>query len=91
MSGEKGNEPTSELEEGVSEDTVDDDVSVDFDETVGDLSAQFRVDELVAKLDKSDDVEHRRQIRRRLEELREQREYEKDLDSTFNFNLDEDL
>ena len=95
MSGEKGNDPTSEVEdvEESNAEVVDEDVAVDFDETVGDLSAQIRVDELVAKIEKSskDDVEHVREVRKRLEELREQREIEKNIDSTFNFNLDDDF
>lgn len=95
MSGEKGNDPTSEVEdvEESNAEVVDEDVSVDFDETVGDLSAQIKVDELVAKIEKSskDDVEHVREVRKRLEELREQREIEKNIDSTFNFNLDDDF
>ena len=35
------------------------------------------------------EVAHRREVRRRLEELREERDA--DLDSTFNFSLDDDL
>ena len=95
MSGEKGNDPTSEVEdvEESNAEVVDEDVAVDFDETVGDLSAQIKVDELVAKIEKSskDDVEHVREVRKRLEELREQREIEKNVDSTFNFNLDDEF
>lgn len=61
------------------------------DDNVGDLSVELNVQELVAKLEEADDEDtHRRaEIRRRLEELREQREEE--LDSTFNFNLDDDI
>ena len=77
--------------EDSSEDTVvmSDD---DDDDDDGDLSAELNVEELVAKLDAtdSDDLARRRMIRRRLEELREQREAEQDLDSTYNFNLDDD-
>ena len=95
MSGEKGIDPTSEVDdvEDDNEEATDDDVSVDFDETIGDLSAEINVDELVAKIDKSvkDDVAHKREVRKRLEELRERREYEENVDSTFNFNLDDDL
>ena len=95
MSGEEGKDPTSEVEdvEQENEKAATDEVSLDFDETVGDLSAAIKVDELVAKIDKTskDDVEHVREVKKRLEELRERREYEKDVDSTFNFNLDDDL
>jgi len=74
-----------------TEDTVvlSDDEDVDVD-NVGDLSVEINVEELVAKLEAthSDDVSRKREIRRRLEELRELREA--DIDSTFNFNLDDD-
>jgi hypothetical protein len=36
-------------------------------------------------------VARKREIRRRLEELEEMRRSSEDLDSTFNFNLDDDL
>ncbi len=77
--------------EDSSEDTVvmsDDD---DGDDNV-DLTSELNVEELVAKLEAtdSDDLARRRLIRRRLEELREQREAERDLDSTYNFNFDDD-
>ena len=39
----------------------------------------------------SDDVARKREIRRRLEELEEMRRSNEDIDSTFNFNMDEDL
>jgi hypothetical protein len=69
----------------------DDDVLTDFGgDTVVGLSGEFDVDSLVKKLEATDpdEVAHRREIRRRLEEIREMREA--DLDSTFNFNLDDD-
>ena len=71
----------------VDEDAVDD---VGEDESI-EMTGEIDVDALVAKLDAApkDDVEHRKEIRQRLESLRE--EHEKDLDSTYNFNLDEDL
>jgi hypothetical protein len=62
-------------------------------DNVGDLSVEINVDELVAKIEgrDHDDVKRRREIRRRLEEIREQREAERELDNTFNFNLDDDF
>ncbi|MDH3747156.1 MAG: hypothetical protein OER97_03030 [Gammaproteobacteria bacterium] len=80
--------------DGVGEDTVvidsDDDEFVD---NVGDLSVELNVEELVAKLEATDseDSGRQREIKRRLEEKREQCESEKDLGSTYNFNLDEDI
>lgn len=65
----------------------------DDDDDIADISAEINVDELLAKLDSTDgdDVGRRRAIKQRLEELREQREVEKDIDSTYNFNLDDEF
>ena len=74
-----------------SEDTVVlDDV---LDDDPDDFSAELDVSQLVAKLDSSEDDElaRKREIHRRLEELNDQKETEKNIDSTFNFNMDEDL
>jgi len=97
----------SEIANGESADDVDDDVEAtdaaedtvvlsedltDVD-NVGDISVEINVEELVAQLESAgdDEVDRKREIRNRLEELREQREAEAQIDSTFNFNLDEDL
>jgi len=93
MIGDKDDLDELEDEELEDEEDDDDDVAVltDFGgDTVVGLSGEFDVDSLVKKLEATnpDEVAHRREIRRRLEEIREMREA--DLDSTFNFNLDED-
>ena len=72
----------------------DEDVVVAEDgDDVSDLTGEVNVEELVAKLESTpkDDLDRQRQIRRRLDELREEREALKNVDSTYNFNLDEDL
>ena len=80
-------------DEPESEDTVviatDDD---DDNDNVGDLSVELNIEDLVAKLEATDseDVARQRQIKRRLEELRDERESMKDIDSTYNFNFDDD-
>ncbi len=68
----------------------DDEVDIGGDTVVG-LSGEYDIDSLFKKLDSTDpsEVAHRREIRRRIEEIREMREA--DLDSTFNFNLDDDI
>lgn len=68
-------------------------VADDDDDDVSDLSSDINIEELVAKLESTpkDALDRQRQIRRRIDELREEREVLKDLDSTYNFNLDEDL
>ena len=74
-----------------SEDTVV--LSDVLDDDPDDFSAELDVSQLVAKLDSNEDDElaRKREIHRRLEELNDQKETEKNIDSTFNFNMDEDL
>lgn len=88
--------PVDELDDDVEDEDVDEDDDVDEmddDDNVGDISVEINVEELVAKLEAtdSDDVARRREIRRRLEELEEMRRANRELDSTFNFDLDDDL
>ena len=63
----------------------------DEDDVSGDSTVEIDIERLVAKLEASDkdDVHRRAEIRRKLEDLREQRQQE--LDGTFNFNLDDDV
>jgi len=60
-------------------------------DTLVSTTAEFKVDEIVAKIDKEDPDEsaHKREVRKRIEDISEERD--KELDSTFNINLDEDL
>ena len=93
MNGEKEIAVEDDIElSGEPEDTVviDDVASVD---NVGDISVEINVEELVAKIEAGEgDVEKpRKEVRRRLDELEEQRKIDEELDSTFNFNLDEDV
>jgi hypothetical protein len=88
--------PVDELDDDIEDEDLDDDDDVediDEDDNVGDISVEINVEELVAKLEAtdSDDVARKREIRRRLEELEEMRRSSEDLDSTFNFNLDDEL
>jgi hypothetical protein len=88
--------PVDELDDEIEDDDLDDEEDVedmDDDDNVGDISVEINVEELVAKLEAtdSDDVVRKREIRRRLEELEETRRANKDLDSTFNFDLDDEL
>jgi len=79
-------------------DDTDDDAVIDDDDDDSDgdsidLTGEVNIESLVAKLDATpkDDLERKRQIRRRLEELREAREAARELDNTYNFNLDDEL
>ena len=92
----KDDTPVDELDDDIEDDDLDDDDDVediDDDDNVGDISVEINVEELVAKLEAtdSDDVARRREIRRRLEALEDMRRANEDLDSTFNFNLDDEL
>jgi hypothetical protein len=89
----KNDEIDDDLNEDSSNDTLTSTVILsdeDDDDVGGDTTIQMDIDRLVAKLDASDsdDVHRRAEIRRRLEDLREERQLE--LDSTFNINLDDD-
>ncbi len=97
-----------EIKDVIPADEVDDDVedieAEDFDESVvitelsdvdnvGDISVEINVEELVAKLEATDDddLASKREIHKRLEELEDRRKSDDDLDSTYNFNLDDEL
>jgi len=77
-------------DDALDEDSDDDDAPDFGGDTLVDIAGELDVDDLVAKLDATDpkEIARRRAVRRRLEELREQRM--QDLDSTFDFNLDDD-
>ena len=93
MTAENGDpndvQPDNVQPEGVQDDVQKDAVNVEED-NVGDISVEINVEELVAKIEASDteDAEKAR-IRKQLEKLREQQD--KKLDSTYNFDLDDDL
>ena len=94
-----------EVEKVNDEIDVDDDVeeNVSPDDTVvitedladiddeGETTAELDVEELVAKIDKDVDGVRKKEIHRRLEELEEQKRIQAELDSTYNFNLDDEL
>jgi len=98
MNGEVGNgEKENVVDENVeptevSEDTIVMEDIADID-NVGDISVELKVEKLVAKLEANDgdDADHKKEVHRRLEELSDQRDSDQELDSTFNFNLDDDL
>jgi len=84
--------------EGTDNEETDDvveDVELDEDvvDNVGDISVEINVEELVAKIESGDDdkATQKKEIHRRMEALNEQRQEDKEMDSTFNFNLDDDL
>jgi hypothetical protein len=90
--GEKDETVLDESEEDTSEEEIlDEDAMPDIGgETVIDLSGEIAAElvEVVAKID-PDEVAHKREVRRRLEEIAEQRNRE--LDDTFNIDLDDEV
>jgi hypothetical protein len=85
------------------EDVVIDDEDVVTDDTivfstakgsdnVGDVSVEINVEELIAEFERSQDDEaaRKKEIRRRLEEIREQREAMKELEDTFSGDFGDD-
>ena len=96
MNGEVGNGKDLERVDDDVDISEDDELAlmpddVEPDDNVGDISVEINVEELVAKIEATDDEEvHRKaEVRRRLEMLRDERERE--FDSTFNFNLDDEV
>ena len=90
----RGDIDDEDREDSDDDDSLDDDSDQsldDDDEGDDDATSEYSVDEIFAKLDSTDpnEVAHRREVRRRLEEIAERRN--QDLDSTFNFNLDDDF
>ena len=97
MIGEiKDDTPSDDVVDEAEEEEIEDSERVpeiDEDDNVGDISVEINVEELVAKLEATDDddVGRKREIRNRLQELEEQRRSSQDLNSTFNFDLDDEL
>ena len=98
MNGETGNgKQEYAVEDDLESTEVSDDLvlsdDIDDDDNVGDISVEINVEELVAKIEAcdGDDADHKKEIHRRLEEVEDQRRDEQELDSTFNFNIDDDL
>jgi hypothetical protein len=100
MTGDStGKEPEEDLtsddvasDDVASDDATDENIVLDSsDEGFADTIVEANVDALVAKMDATDAEEAAQKgaARKRLEELREQKS--KDLDGTFDFDLDDDL
>lgn len=82
------------VENDVPNDVQPDDVKKEAakveDDNVGDISVEINVEELVAKIEASDTEDaEKATIRKQLDKLREQQDSE--LNTTYNFNLDDDL
>ena len=88
---DKAEDAEVDIDEEVTEETV---VLTETGVTdnVGDVSVEINVEELVAEIEASqgDDAHMKNEIRKRLEEIQEQRVAEKELDNTFDIDLDEE-
>ncbi len=84
-------ELSEELFEEIPEETVVMPETVNSD-NVGDVSVEINVEELVAELESSngDDAHKKEEIRRRLDEIQEQRRASQDMGDTYNIDLDDD-
>jgi hypothetical protein len=61
-------------------------------DNVGDVSVEINVEDLIAECEASQNAEaaRKKEIRRRLEEIAEQRAAMKELEDTFSFDMNED-
>ena len=99
MNGEVGNgNDKKDVDDSVdtiaeSEDTVVLSADAADIDTVGDFTAELDVEKLVEKIEsgEAEGEPKEKEAHRRLEELNEQRQVDEELDSTYNFNIDEDL
>ncbi len=89
--GELSDDDELELEEDDTEDTVDFSPAKGSD-NIGDVSVEINVEELIAELEGSADssAARRKEVRRRLDEIREQREAMRELEDTFTFDFTDD-
>jgi predicted FMN-binding regulatory protein PaiB len=78
-------------EEDIPDDTIVFSTAKGSD-NVGDVSVEINVEELIKEFEASqnDEAARKKEIRRRLEEIREQREAMKELEDTFAGDLDDD-
>ena len=93
MIGDNGKNDETELDESEDESLDEEELSEDEMPDIGGdtlIDVSGEVERIVADIEEgdTDEAAHKREVRRRLEELAEERD--QDLDSTFNFDLDED-
>ena len=88
---DKAEDAEVDIDEEITEETV---VLTETGVTdnVGDVSVEINVEELVAEIEASqgDDAHMKMEIRKRLEEIEEQKAAAKELDNTFDIDLNEE-
>ena len=81
-------EDLDELESG--DDSEDRMIADDDGDAALEATSEINVDELVSKIDKQGDLDRKKLVKRRLEDLQEQKIASENIDSTYNINLDDD-
>lgn len=88
---DKAEDAEVDVDEEITEETV---VLTETGVTdnVGDVSVEINVEELVAEIEASqgDDAHMKMELRKRLEEIQEHKAAAKELDNTFDIDLDEE-
>ena len=88
---DKAEDAEVDIDEEITEETV---VLTETGVTdnVGDVSVEINVEELVAEIEASqgDDAHMKMEIRKRLDEVQEQKAAAKELDNTFDIDLEEE-
>ncbi|MCZ6810020.1 MAG: hypothetical protein O7D92_09705 [Proteobacteria bacterium] len=88
---DKAEDAEVDIDEEVTEETV---VLTETGVTdnVGDVSVEINVEELVAEIEASqgDDARMKHEIRKRLDEIQEEKAAAKELDNTFDIDLEEE-
>lgn len=89
---EKEDVVDEETETDVEDDEEDFADEGDESDNVGDVSVEINVEELIAEIESAHDTEaaRRREVRRRLEEIQEQKQALRDMEDTFMSYLDDD-
>lgn len=101
MNGEIDNiDDDDDIESSAEDDESDDDgedvsisdEEVELTDNVGDLSVEINVEDIIRRIEANAgaDLQRKREIRRRLDEIREARESAAEMDNTFNLYLDDD-
>ena len=94
MNGENTNDTSDNdrVADDATDDATDENIILSTDDDkFADTVVEANVDALVARMDSkdADEVARKRTAREKLDKVREQQD--KDLDGTFNFNLDDEL
>ena len=94
MNGDKDTDVVDDVEDVEENASPDDTVVLTEDlADIDDLGETTEVDleKLVEKMDKDSDAQHKKEVHRRMEELAEKKREAEELDSTYNFNLDDEI